>query len=101
MFSHAELWRAIDELAARNRMTASGLARRAGLDHTALSFSKRVYRDGSPRWPSTGTLSKLLAVVQMDLEAFGRLMTSLQSEAYSDYASTQVETIEPRQPDPD
>ena len=36
MLSHDSIWAAIDRLAETNSLTPSGLARRAGLDETAL-----------------------------------------------------------------
>ena len=60
MLDHADIWRAIDRLAESRRLSASGLARRAGLDPTAFNRSKRVTRQGKPRWPSTETVAKVL-----------------------------------------
>lgn len=62
MLQHADVWRGIDKLAAKHGLSASGLARRAGLDPTAFNPSKRITREGRPRWPSTESLSKILAV---------------------------------------
>ncbi|TDQ82082.1 phage repressor protein C with HTH and peptisase S24 domain [Dongia mobilis] len=62
MLQHADVWRGIDRLAAKHGLSASGLARRAGLDPTAFNPSKRITREGRPRWPSTESLSKILAV---------------------------------------
>ena len=53
MLSHERVWAAIDALAARYSLSASGLAKRAGLDFTAFNKSKRQSVDGRPRWPST------------------------------------------------
>lgn len=60
MLSHEKVWAAIDALAARHRLSASGLARRAGLDSTAFNKSKRLSADGRPRWPSTESLAKIM-----------------------------------------
>jgi phage repressor protein C with HTH and peptisase S24 domain len=60
VLSHDRIWSAIDALAARHGLTASGLARRAGLDPTAFNKSKRVGGGGRLRWPSTESLSKVL-----------------------------------------
>lgn len=60
MFRHADVWRAIDRLAQERGLSASGLARRAGLDPTTFNKSKRVTRDGRLRWPSTESISKIL-----------------------------------------
>ncbi len=53
MLSHERVWAAIDALAERHSLSASGLAKRAGLDSTAFNKSKRRSNDGRPRWPST------------------------------------------------
>ena len=42
-------------------MSASGLARRAGLDPTTFNKSKRTTREGKLRWPSTESVRKVLA----------------------------------------
>lgn len=60
MLTHADIWAAIDRLAQENRMTASGLARRAGLDPTTFNRSKRITKEGKARWPSTESISKIL-----------------------------------------
>lgn len=60
MLSHEQVWAAIDRLAERHSLSASGLAKRAGLDSTAFNRSKRHSADGRPRWPSTESLSKIM-----------------------------------------
>lgn len=60
MLSHEQVWAAIDALAERNSLSASGLAKRAGLDSTAFNKSKRRSADGRPRWPSTESLAKVM-----------------------------------------
>ncbi len=60
MLKHADIWRAIDRLAAQHGFSASGLARRAGLDPTTFNKSKRTTGDGKLRWPSTESISKVL-----------------------------------------
>ena len=60
MMKHADIWRAVDQLANRYGMSASGLARRSGLDPTTFNKSKRVTREGKQRWPSTESVAKIL-----------------------------------------
>lgn len=60
MLKHSDIWRAMDRLAARAGLSASGLARRAGLDPTTFNKSKRVSADGKLRWPSTESVAKVL-----------------------------------------
>lgn len=75
MFTHEEIWRGIDRLAAHAQTSPSGLARRAGLDSTTFNPSKRVSRDGTkPRWPSTESLAKALSAAHMDFTGFAALV---------------------------
>lgn len=60
MLSHEQVWAAIDALAERHSLSASALAKRAGLDSTAFNKSKRLSVDGRPRWPSTESLAKVM-----------------------------------------
>ena len=60
MLSHDQIWTFIDRMAERYMLSASALARKAGLDPTTFNKSKRVGSDGRPRWPSTESLSKIL-----------------------------------------
>ena len=60
MLRHSDIWKAIDRLAAKHGLSASGLARRAGLDPTTFNKSKRVGPDGRRRGPSTDTIPKIL-----------------------------------------
>ena len=59
--THDEIWSAIDALAADRSVSVSRLARNAGLDPTTFNRSKRVSTDGRLRWPSTESISKVLA----------------------------------------
>ncbi|MBO0904196.1 S24 family peptidase [Jiella sonneratiae] len=74
MFSHDRIWAAIDALAARNKLSASGLARRAGLDPTTFNRSKRSAGDGRPRWPSTESIAKVIEATGSSIEEFTTLM---------------------------
>src|SRR4051794_26620507 len=70
MLSHERIWAAIDRLAARNALTTSGLARKAGLDPTTFNRSKRIAGDGRLRWPSTESISKILDATGEPLDGF-------------------------------
>ncbi len=70
MLSHAQVWSAIDRLAGRYGMTASGLARKAGLDATTFNKSKRQTPDGRQRWPSTESIAKVLEATGASLDEF-------------------------------
>lgn len=74
MFSHTDIWAAIDALARRQGLSLSALARSAGLDPTAFNPSKRRSPDGKPRWPSTESLAKILAATGTTADAFADLM---------------------------
>jgi len=74
MLSHDRVWAAIDALAARHGMTASGLARKAGLDATSFNKSKRTSPEGRDRWPSTESIAKILRATGATLEDFLRLV---------------------------
>ncbi|MCC6719108.1 MAG: helix-turn-helix transcriptional regulator [Acetobacteraceae bacterium] len=71
---HADIWRALDTLAAENGLSASGLAKRAGLDATTFNPSKRVMPDGRARWPSTESLAKALNAVGVGFDSFAALL---------------------------
>jgi len=71
---HDDIWRAIDTLAAEHGLSPSGLARKAGLDPTSFNISKRHAGDGRSRWPSTESLSKILAATGARLEDFTALV---------------------------
>jgi phage repressor protein C with HTH and peptisase S24 domain len=70
MFSHEKIWDAIDQLARHNDLTASGLARKAGLDPTSFNKSKRNSADGRLRWPSTESIHKILEATGSTIEDF-------------------------------
>ncbi len=80
---HEDLWRALDTLAAENGMTPSGLARAAGLDATTFNRSKRCGNDGRPRWPSTESLSRVLAATGASLEGFTALVSGARTLSHS------------------
>lgn len=75
MLTHAQIWTALDRLAARAGLSASGLAKRAGLDPTTFNKSKRITPDGRARWPSTESVAKSLAATGVTVEEFVKLIT--------------------------
>ncbi|WP_298724295.1 helix-turn-helix transcriptional regulator [uncultured Ferrovibrio sp.] len=76
MLTHKAIWAAIDGLAERYGLTASGLARKAGLDPTTFNRSKRVSRDGKQRWPSTESISKVIEATGASVEEFMSFLVS-------------------------
>src|ERR1700755_2464423 len=85
MLTHKQIWSAIDALAARNDLSPSGLAKLAGLDPTTFNKSKRGGANGKLRWPSTESMSKILAATGASLEDFVALVAreGAQRRAYS------------------
>lgn len=77
---HEDIWRALDTLAAENGLSASGLAKRSGLDPTTFNVSKRRMPDGRARWPSTESVSKVLDAVGASLEQFTSLVTGARAD---------------------
>jgi phage repressor protein C with HTH and peptisase S24 domain len=75
MLRHADIWAAIDRLARERGLTASGLARRAGLDPTTFNKSKRITREGKPRWPSTESIAKVLDATGATVTEFTALLS--------------------------
>ena len=80
---HDEIWRALDTLAAESGLSASGLAKAAGLDPTTFNPSKRTMPDGRARWPSTESLAKVLNATGASLEAFTALVSGARALASS------------------
>ena len=73
--THAQIWNALDRLAARAKLSASGLAKKAGLDPTTFNKSKRITPDGRARWPSTESVAKALAATGVSVDAFVSLIS--------------------------
>jgi phage repressor protein C with HTH and peptisase S24 domain len=68
--NHTEVWNAIEQFAANNSMSCSGLARVGGLDATTFNRSKRYSREGQPRWPSTQSIAKVLSATNASIDDF-------------------------------
>jgi phage repressor protein C with HTH and peptisase S24 domain len=74
MLTHAQIWAALDRLAASVGLSPSGLAKKSGLDPTTFNRSKRVTRDGRQRWPSTESVAKALAATGTTIGTFVALL---------------------------
>jgi phage repressor protein C with HTH and peptisase S24 domain len=74
MLTHAQLWTALDRLAARAGLSPSGLAKAAGLDPTSFNKSKRITRLGRERWPSTESVAKALSATNTGIDVFVQLI---------------------------
>ena len=83
---HDDIWRALDTLAAEHGLSASGLAKRSGLDPTTFNPSKRRMPDGRNRWPSTESVAKVLDATGASLESFTALVSG--ARALASAAST-------------
>ena len=56
-------------------LSASGLAKKAGLDPTTFNKSKRITPEGRPRWPSTESIAKSLQATGVTLDSFVALIS--------------------------
>jgi phage repressor protein C with HTH and peptisase S24 domain len=74
MLTHDQIWGALDRLAERAGMSASGLAKKSGLDPTTFNKSKRVTPEGRERWPSTESVAKALAATGVPIDTFIQLI---------------------------
>jgi phage repressor protein C with HTH and peptisase S24 domain len=74
MLTHRQIWNAIDALARKKGLSPSGLAKLAGLDPTTFNKSKRDTPSGKLRWPSTESISKILAATGASLAEFTALV---------------------------
>src|SRR3954451_25355401 len=74
MLTHAQVGGALDRLGARFNMSASGLAKKSGLDPTTFHKSKRITPEGRERWPSTESIAKALAARNTTIDTFVQLI---------------------------
>ncbi|MCX7350546.1 MAG: helix-turn-helix transcriptional regulator, partial [Alphaproteobacteria bacterium] len=74
MLTHKQVWNAIDTIAERYGFSASGLAKKSGLDPTSFNPSKRNGPDGRPRWPTMESISRLLQASGASMEEFSDLL---------------------------
>jgi phage repressor protein C with HTH and peptisase S24 domain len=81
MFTHKQVWAAIDTIAERYGFSASGLAKKSGLDPTSFNPSKRTGPDGRPRWPTTESVANLLSAAGASVEEFSELLTAKRGQA--------------------
>ena len=70
MLTHEQIWKAVDRLATSFGYSPSGLAKKSGLDPTSFNKSKRFGPDGKPRWPSTESISRILAATGATMSDF-------------------------------
>ncbi|MFQ6778255.1 MAG: hypothetical protein ACLRFI_03085 [Alphaproteobacteria bacterium] len=77
--THNDVWQAIEKFAMEHGMSCSGLAKSSGLDPTTFNKSKRWSKEGQPRWPSTNSISKILASTGSKLDDFTKYIESCDS----------------------
>ncbi len=70
MLPHGDVWRAVDRLSHEYGLSASRLARSAGLGPTTFNKSKRVTLEAKNRWPSTESVAKVLTATGATLNVF-------------------------------
>jgi phage repressor protein C with HTH and peptisase S24 domain len=75
MFTHKQVWAAIDTIAERYGFSASGLAKKSGLDPTSFNPSKRNGPDGRPRWPTMESVARVLNAAGAPVEEFMDLLS--------------------------
>jgi phage repressor protein C with HTH and peptisase S24 domain len=74
ILTHEQVWGALDRLAGRAGLSASGLAKKSGLDPTTFNKSKRITADGRERWPSTESVAKALAAAGSSIDSFVQMI---------------------------
>jgi phage repressor protein C with HTH and peptisase S24 domain len=80
MFSHKQVWAAIDVIAERHGFSPSGLAKKSGLDATSFNPSKRFGPDGRPRWPTTESVSRMLEAAGASVDELADLLSGRKGE---------------------
>lgn len=93
MIKHEQIWRGIDRLADVSGYSASGLAKKAGLDPTSFNRSKRLSPDGKPRWPSTESIAKILSVTGSTMSDFIALVGEEDAGAPRDHGQGRIPMI--------
>ena len=86
---HKIIWNAIERLAKENGLSCSGLAKLSGLDATTFNKSKWYFPDGSPRWPSCSTISKIIAATNTSVEHFAELCAQEKQKLTTENATGQ------------
>ncbi len=81
MFTHKQVWSAIDTIAERYGFSASGLAKKSGLDATSFNPSKRTGPDGRPRWPTMESIGRVLTASGASVEEFMDLLSGRKGQA--------------------
>jgi len=78
--THYQIWHAIELFARAHGLSCSALAKISGLDPTTFNKSKRFSKYEQPRWPSTSSISKILAATGAEPNDFFKLVTNSNNE---------------------
>lgn len=73
-------WNELNYLLRKALISVFALAKGAGLDAAALNKSKRQLLDGQPRWISTGTLRKILEIINTKFSDFAIMIENNSKE---------------------
>jgi phage repressor protein C with HTH and peptisase S24 domain len=87
MITHAQLWSAIDALAAQHQLTPAGLAQRAGLNNSTFNRAKRTGGSRKEHWPSVQTLALILRATDTTLGEFATILRRQPSNSIKDLDS--------------
>ncbi len=77
MLTHINVWNTLDEIALAKNISVSRLARESGLCATTFNKSKRCDAIGKERYPSLGTILKVLNSNDISMTEFGRICDAL------------------------
>lgn len=74
------MWRSMDYLAKKMKLSCSGLAISGGLDATTFNKSKRASKYGQPRWLSMETIFKILKSSHTSIIEYAAILQMLIDE---------------------
>ncbi len=74
------MWRSMDYLAKKMKLSCSGLAVRGGLNATTFNKSKRASKYGQPRWLSMETIFKILKSSHTSIIEYATILQMLIDE---------------------
>lgn len=74
------MWRSMDYLAKKMKLSCSGLAISGGLDATTFNKSKRASKYGQPRWLSMETIFKMLKSSHTSIIEYATILQMLIDE---------------------
>lgn len=74
--THSIFWNTLENLAKSHGLSRSGLAKLSGLDATTFNKSKQFSPDGTPRWPSCGTIIKVIKALDLSPQEFAKFFAT-------------------------